>query len=91
MGLGAYRAIKEAGKDVIVIGYDAISAALDAVKVGELVGTVAQFPAEMGIMGVQAAVKIKNGETVPDFIQTGSMMIYSGNVDWFVEYLSQYE
>ncbi len=27
-GLGAYRAIKEAAKDVIVIGYDAISAAL---------------------------------------------------------------
>ncbi len=61
----------------------------DAVKVGELWYTVAQFPAEMELCGRAGAVKIKNGETVPDFIQTGSMMIYSGNVDWFVEYLSQ--
>lgn len=91
MGLGAYRAIKEAGKDIIVIGYDAVPAALDAVKAGEFVGTVAQFPAEMGIMGVQTAVKLKNGETVPDYIQTGSMMIFKGNVDWFVEYLAQFK
>lgn len=91
MGLGAYRAIKEADKDIIVIGYDAVPAALDAVKAGELAGTVAQFPAEMGIKGVQTAVKLKNGESVPDFIQTGSTMIYCGNVQWFMDYLAQFK
>ncbi len=91
MGLGARRAIDEAKKEVIVIGYDAISAALDGVKAGTLAGTIAQFPAEMGIMGVQTALKIKDGETVPEYVQTGSKLIYQGNVDWFKDYLAQYE
>lgn len=91
MGIGAYRAIKEANKDVIVIGYDAIPAALDAVKAGEFAGTIAQFPAEMGEMGVQTAIKLINGEEVPMNIQTASMLIYASNVEWFEEYLGQYE
>lgn len=91
MGIGAYRAIKEANKDVTVIGYDAIPAALDAVKAGEFAGTIAQFPAEMGEMGVQTAIKLINGEEVPMNIQTASMLIYASNVEWFEEYLAQYE
>ena len=91
MGIGAYRAIKEANKDVTVIGYDAIPASLDAVKAGEFAGTIAQFPAEMGEMGVQTAIKLINGEEVPMNIQTASMLIYASNVEWFEEYLGQYE
>jgi len=91
MALGAIRAIKEAGKDIIVIGYDAIGAALDAIKTGEMAGTIAQFPAEMGILGVRYAVKAINGEEVPLYIQTGSKLIYKGNVDWFMDYLAQYK
>ena len=91
MGIGAYRAVKEANKEVIVIGYDAIPAALDAVKAGEFAGTIAQFPAEMGEMGVQTAIKLINGEEVPMNIQTASMLIYATNVEWFEEYLGQYE
>ncbi|HPE69443.1 MAG TPA: sugar ABC transporter substrate-binding protein [Thermotogota bacterium] len=91
MGLGALRAAQEAGKDITVIGYDAIPAALDAVANGTFAGTIAQFPAEMGIMGVQTAVKLSNGESVPEYIQTGSKLIYMANVEWFQEYLAQFE
>lgn len=91
MGLGAFRAIKEAGKDVTVIGYDAIPAALNAIKAGEFAGTIAQFPAEMGEMGVQAVLKLVNGESIPEYNQTGSKLIFAANVDWFVEYLEQYK
>ncbi len=91
MGLGAYRAIKEANKDIIVIGYDAVPAALDAIKAGEFAGTIAQFPAEMGERGIQAAVKIKNGEPVENYVQTGSKLIFAANVVWFGEYLDQYK
>jgi len=91
MGLGAFRAIKEANKDITVIGYDAVPAALEAIKADEFAGTIAQFPAEMGEKGVQAAVKIKNGESVENYVQTGSKLIFAANVEWFGEYLEQYK
>lgn len=91
MGLGAARAAREAGRDIIVVGYDAVPAALDAVEVGTFAGTVAQFPAEMGIVGVQTAVKMINGEEVSEFIQTGSQLIFKGNVEWFKAYLAQFK
>jgi ribose transport system substrate-binding protein len=92
MGLGAYRAIKEAGRDDIqVMGYDAISAALTAVEEGKMVATVAQFPAEMGIEGVKAAIEMANGESVPEITFTKTEVIDSSNVGEFKEYLSQFE
>ena len=45
----------------------------------------------MGEMGVQTAIKLINGEEVPMNIQTASMLIYASNVEWFEEYLGQYE
>ena len=91
MGLGARKAIEEAKKDITVIGYDAVPAALDAVKKGEFAGTIAQFPAEMGIKGVQAALDIKDGKAVPQYLQTASKLIYMANVDWFIYYLSNFQ
>jgi ribose transport system substrate-binding protein len=91
MGLGARRAIEEAKKDIPVIGYDAVSAALDSVKAGTFAGTIAQFPAEMGEKGIQTALKIMAGEEVSEYVQTGSKLIYMANVDWFKEYLAQFE
>jgi ribose transport system substrate-binding protein len=92
MGLGAVRAIKAAGrKDIQVLGYDAISAALEAVEEGKMAGTVAQFPAEMGIQGVQAALKIINGESVPEVTFTKTEVIDSKNVAEFKKYLGQFK
>jgi ribose transport system substrate-binding protein len=93
MGLGAIRAIKEAGKseDVVVLGYDAISAALEAVEEGKMAGTVAQFPAEMGIQGIQAALKLINGESVPEITFTKTEVIDASNVAKFKEYLNQFK
>jgi len=91
MGLGARKAVEEAKKDITVIGYDAVPAALDAVKMGTFAGTIAQFPAEMGIKGVQTALDIKAGKEVPTNIQTASKLIYMANVDWFIDYLSDFE
>lgn len=92
MGLGAIRAIKEAGRDDIqVLGYDAVGAALEAVEEGTMAGTVAQFPAEMGIQGVQAALKMINGESVPEITYTKTEVIDSANVAEFKDYLSQFK
>jgi ribose transport system substrate-binding protein len=92
MGLGAIRAIKAAGrKDIQVLGYDAISAALEAVEEGKMAGSVAQFPAEMGIQGVQTALKMINGESVPDITFTKTEVIDSKNVGEFKKYLGQFK
>ena len=92
MGLGAGRAIKEAGRNnIIVMGYDAVSAALTAVEEGSMAATVAQFPAEMGIEGVRAAIKLINGGSIPNITYTKTEVIDSSNVASFIKYLSEFK
>jgi len=93
MGLGALRAIEEAGKEdqVTVMGYDAVGGALDSILEGGMVATVAQFPAEMGIQGVQAAITLIEGGTIPDVTFTKTEVIDESNVESFKEYLNQYK
>ena len=92
MALGAARALKEKGrKDVVVIGYDAIPAALDLVKKGEMKATLAQFPAVMGATAVQTALKMSNGEKVEMRIYTKLEVITADKVDGFLKYLAQFK
>ena len=64
MALGALEAIQAAGKDIIVIGFDATDDAVAKVKSGELAATVAQQPALIGDKAIEAAVKVLAGESV---------------------------
>ncbi|WP_114570150.1 ribose ABC transporter substrate-binding protein RbsB [Exiguobacterium flavidum] len=65
MALGAVEALQAAGlKDVKVIGFDATDDAMKAVEEGKMAGTVAQKPADIGKMGVEAAIKHLKGEEV---------------------------
>jgi ribose transport system substrate-binding protein len=67
MALGAVEAIAVAGKlgKIKVMGFDAVDDARKAIASGAMVGSVAQFPAEMGRVAVESAAKILKGETVP--------------------------
>ncbi|MFE4809993.1 ribose ABC transporter substrate-binding protein RbsB [Peribacillus simplex] len=68
MALGAIEAIKAAGKDIIVVGFDGNDDALKAVESGELKATIAQQPALIGEEAVNAAEKILKGDKVDDKI-----------------------
>ncbi|MED3788141.1 ribose ABC transporter substrate-binding protein RbsB [Peribacillus frigoritolerans] len=68
MALGAIEAIKAAGKDIIVVGFDGNDDALKAVESGELKATIAQQPALIGKEAVNAAEKILKGDKVDDTI-----------------------
>ncbi|MFJ7676941.1 ribose ABC transporter substrate-binding protein RbsB [Peribacillus sp. NPDC097198] len=68
MALGAVEAIKAAGKDVIVVGFDGNEDALKAVENGELQATVAQQPVLIGEEAVHAAEKVLKGEKVDSTI-----------------------
>lgn len=68
MALGALKAAEDSGQDILVVGFDATDDAVKSVKDGKLGATVAQQPALIGAMGVEAALKIINGEETEDFI-----------------------
>ena len=64
MALGALEAIQSAGKDIIVIGFDATDDAITSVTDGKLAATIAQKPEEIGKKAMEAAVATLNGEDV---------------------------
>lgn len=66
MALGAIEALKEAGMldKVIVVGFDAIPDAVEAVKKGEMYATIAQQPFKMGYMAVEKAVEYLTTGTI---------------------------
>jgi ABC-type sugar transport system substrate-binding protein len=84
--IGALQAIKGAGKkpgDITVIGFDASPDELTAIKAGEQTGSVAQFPAKMGTLGIETAVAAARGETVQPSVDTGTEMVTKENVASF--------
>lgn len=64
MALGAIEAIASAGKDIVVVGFDATDDAKKAVEDGTLAATVAQQPELMGKTAIETAVTIMEGKTV---------------------------
>jgi len=83
---GALQAIKAANKkpgSITVVGFDASPGELTAISAGEQAASVAQFPAKMGSMGIDTAVKAARGETVPPNVDTGTEMVTKDNVDKF--------
>lgn len=92
MGIGALRAVQEAGlqDQVKIIGFDAVSEALNLVESGDFEATVAQFPAKMGELSVENLVKMIKGESYEKYIDTGCQLITKDNVAEFKDYLSKY-
>jgi ribose transport system substrate-binding protein len=66
MALGAYEAVKAAGKtdQIKVYGFDASLGGLESIMAGEITADAGQLPIEMGRGGVELAVKVLNGESV---------------------------
>ncbi|WGS64680.1 D-ribose ABC transporter substrate-binding protein [Marinitoga aeolica] len=66
MALGAIEAIKSEGKlgKIVVVGFDAIPDAVNAVKNGEMAATVAQQPSLMGELAVKKAVEYLETHTI---------------------------
>ncbi len=84
MALGALEAVAAAHRSdqVRVIGFDAIPDALASIRAGRLAGSVAQFPDEMGRLGVRWAVSmLREGELPPPEILTRVEMIDRQTLD----------
>jgi ribose transport system substrate-binding protein len=88
MALGALEAIDAAGRinQIVVIGFDAIPDALTNIRSGRMLGSVAQFPSEMGRLGVKhAASLIRQGHMPPVEILTRVELIDRRNVEEFAQ------
>lgn len=81
--IGALEAIKAASKkpgEIIVVGFDAAPDELTAIKAGDEAGSVAQFPAKMGSLGIETAVAAARGQNVQPIVDTGTAMVTKENV-----------
>lgn len=83
MGLGAARAVLNAGKknDITVVSIDGVTEAIKAVKKGTLSATISQYPYAEGEMAVQACQKLAKGEKVPSHITSPIKLITQDNAD----------
>lgn len=98
MAVGAANAILDSGKspvdDIAVIGFNADPEAIEAIKQGNLAGTIAQFPSLMGELTVDLAIRLIAGETL-DFDNADEREIYAPvvlvdaeNVDTYADSVS---
>ena len=79
MALGAVEAVAGAGKDVLVVGFDATDDAIAAIKEGRMAATIAQQPALIGSTAVENAVKLINGAGIPSNIPVEVTLITKEN------------
>lgn len=83
MALGAAEAISAVGKTgkIIVVAFDAVEDAKIAILNGQMNASIAQYPSEMGRQAVINAVKVINGEDIPDYIPIKIELITKDKLD----------
>jgi len=79
MALGAVEAVSGAGKDILVVGFDATDDAIEAIKAGRMGATIAQQPALIGSTAVENAVKLINGEAIESTIPVEVTLVTAEN------------
>ncbi len=85
MALGAMEAIAGAGKDIMVVGFDATDDAIASIKEGKMAATIAQQPDLIGATAIENAVKLIEGESIEKSIPVEVTLVTKDNVDTFNE------
>ena len=82
---GAAQAIKNAklSRHVILVGFDFCCGESEAMAAGQEDASVAQFPAKMAELGVDALVKSMRGEKVEPLIDSGAALVTKDNMGKF--------
>lgn len=81
MAVGAQRAIAQAGRsgDIHIVSFDGMQEVSELVRIGEIDAVFAQDAYEIGRECIRNAVKLYQGEEVPETIHTGVELITQGN------------
>lgn len=83
---GAAQAIKNAGiasDAIVLVGFDFCCGEAEALTAGIEDATVAQFPAKMAGLGVDALVKAIRGDEVPILIDSGAALVTKDTMSQF--------
>jgi len=85
MALGALEAIqaRRSPARVRLVSFDAGREVLNLIRQGKIDAVVAQRPFQMGLRGVEAALRAITGQKVEPVIDTGTALITRQNVDSF--------
>jgi ribose transport system substrate-binding protein len=67
MALGALAAVKSSGRsgEVLIVGYDGISAVRSAIKQGAVLATIEQHADQLAVYGIELALKLLKKESPP--------------------------
>jgi simple sugar transport system substrate-binding protein len=84
--ISAAKVATDQGKQVMVVGYDGLPTAAQAILDGDMTATIAQFPGQMAALGVEAAVNAVRGNPVEPFIDTGTELVTADNAEQFLTF-----
>ncbi len=81
MAMAAARAAQghDAYKNTIFLGFNGDRAACEAILDGQMTMSVAQMAYEMGYKAVETMVQVLDGETVDEFVDSGSDVVTPDN------------
>ena len=83
MALAAAKVIKDSGNtnyaDTVLCGFDGNQSAIEAVMDGSLTIDIAQMGYDMGYKAVETMVQVLDGETVDEFVDSGSDVVTPDN------------
>jgi ribose transport system substrate-binding protein len=78
----AVRASSRKDKPILVV-FDEEEETLKAVRDGLISATVVQRPFQFGYQSVKALKELRDGKTLPQFIDTGILVVDKKNLDQF--------
>jgi ribose transport system substrate-binding protein len=85
MALGVFEAVSGAGltDQVAVVGTDGIREAKRSIAAGEMKATVAEFPYDEGVLGVQMALRLLGCQAIPPWVVSPQAVVTAENVEEF--------
>ncbi|MFC2125302.1 substrate-binding domain-containing protein [Bacteroidota bacterium] len=87
MGMGALRAINEAGRsgEILIVAYDGQKEAYELINDGKFGATALNSPEELARIVVESVVKYLDGEQLNKIIYTPAVIITKDNVDKYYD------
>ncbi len=85
MAIGGLQVAEQAGlKDYYVMGVDGLMEAVKLISDGKYFCTTMNDPAAQGKIAAETAIKVANGESVPEFIDAGTKLLTKDNASNYI-------
>jgi len=81
MAIGVAKAVQASGKKIAVIGTDGVPEAVAGVRSGSITATVSPLPYYEGYWAVESAVRLLEGQQVPQWVVAPAQLITKDTVD----------